>query len=213
MPSAVRQQLLRLVEELPPDPSDADLAPLVQLVSDVAARAPKRASASVKALLRYGGATLESGVRERLAALAVAKSRRMRAFPANSSTESPAPLVGGWYNLARAASRLEIREDTLLRRIDRAENRRRLGYPSWDGYQWKFPSLAVEPETSAMFLARLPEREPLEELLPDWCIREGHSKAPREAKTEEEREALRRRAGHSAPQATRSTDLLEYSTR
>lgn len=193
MPSAVRQQLVQLTSELPNEPTDTDLSALVKLLADVASRAPKRAAASVMALLRHGAPeSLPGAVRQRLAELAVLEVRARRGRPSSSQGEHQ-PVLGSWFSLAHAAARLELREDTLNRRLDRPENRRRYGYPRWDGYQWWLSSPMVEPETSATFLAALPDREPLEELLPDWCIREGHTKAPRDAETDEERVALRRR--------------------
>lgn len=199
MPSPVRQQLLRLTAALPPDPTDPDLQPVTTLLAEVASGAPKRAAASVKALLRHGCAPeLSAATRTRLAELAMLEIGRGRPTDADRPAR---PVFGAWYTVGQAASRLEVRVDTLLRRLEQFENRRRLGYPQWDGYQWRFASLAVEPETSAGFLATLPEHEPLEDLLPDWCVREGQSRAPRDAQTDEERRALRRRALDAAPEA------------
>lgn len=211
MPSATRQQLVGLIAELPQDPSDADLASVVRILSSVAARTPKRPAASVQAMLRYSASALPRRLRDRLAKLAIDNVRDTAAGA--PSNPPPARPTGVWYTLSETAARLVIGDDTLLRRLDHHEHRRRLGYPHWDAYRWHFSSLAVEPETSAKFLAALPEHEPLEELLPDWCIREGQMKAPRDARSEEERHTLLRRADPSPVAATRVASGMEYEAR
>jgi len=199
MPSATRQQLLRLTAALPPVPTDPDLQPVITLLADVASRAPKRAAASVKALLRHGcSPAVSARTQTRLGELALLELGRARPAAENLPSRS---FLGSWYTVGQAAGRIEVRVDTLLRRLEQFDHRRRLGYPQWDGYQWRFSSLAVEPETSAAFLATLPEHEPLEDLLPDWCVREGQSLAPRDAQTDGERQDLRRRARGAAPEA------------
>ena len=136
-------------------------------------------------------------VKERLGELAILRVRNSLAAPANAS--QPTRPAGDWYSSAESAARLNIREDTLLRRLDLPENRRRYGYPRWDGFQWWLSSFAIEPETYAAYMATMPAYEPLEELLPPWCVRQGQSMAPRDARTDREREALLRRATGPSP--------------
>ncbi|HET7552347.1 MAG TPA: hypothetical protein VFK04_13745 [Gemmatimonadaceae bacterium] len=162
----------------------------------------------MQAMLRYSGSALPGRLRDHVAKLAIDNVKEAVAgAPANPPSARPA---GVWYTLSETAARLVIGDETLRRRLDHHEHRRRLGYPHWDAYQWHFSSLAIEPETSAKFLAALPEHEPLEELLPDWCIREGHGKAPRDARSQEERRTLLRRVNLSSLAVTQDASGLEY---
>lgn len=199
MSLAIRRRLLPRIEELPAFPSDTELQPIVQMLADAAQLAERRPLGSLKALLRHVADELAPAVRERLADLATieldARGRRAPPEPPASKTGA-----GAWLSLPEAAARIGIGPGTLLRRLEHPEHRRRLGYPQWDGRQWRFPSPALTPETAAACLALLPEHEPLEELLPDCCIRTGHSASPRDARSDEERKRLSRRAGvHVAP--------------
>ena len=173
------------------EPDEAALAPLVQALADRAASAPKRKMGSVQAHLREHGGGLPAEIRERLVVLTQTELTRREqdqpALPVNDQAASS----GTWYSLKAAAPRLGLREEALADRLHNHKDRRRLGYPRWDGYQWWISSLAIEPATSAAFLATLPAHEGVPELLPDWCTREGQDRAPREAHTDAERLALR----------------------
>lgn len=192
MTYAVRHQLLARIEELPPFPTDTDLAPVVALLADSAQLAAKRPLGSLMALLRHVADALAPAVRERLVDLTTTELDARRRVP-DTYAAAAVPPTGRWYTLPEAAARLGIGSVTLLRRLERPEHRRRLGYPQWDGRQWRFPSPVLDPDTFAAALAALPDQEPLEELLPDWCIRDGREMAPQDARTEEERATLRRR--------------------
>jgi hypothetical protein len=173
------------------EPDDDALAPLVQALADRAASAPTRKMGSVQALLREHGGGLPPEVRERLVVLAQTElARRDRDQVALPVFDQPA-TSGTWYSIKEAAPRLGLREDVLTQRLRNHADRRRLGYPRWDGYQWWISSLAIDPATSAAFLATLPAHEGVPELLPDWCTREGQDRAPREAHTDDKRLALR----------------------
>ncbi len=176
---------------LPIEPDDVALHPLVEALVEYAESAPTRKMGSVQAMLREHGRGLPEEVRGRLVSLTSAElTQRERERPKPQSLNCSAPS-GEWLGLRAAAARLGIREEVLSERLHRPADRRRYGYPRWDGYQWWFSSLAIDPSTSAAFLASMPTHEGVPELLPDWCIREGQERAPRDAKTDEERIALR----------------------
>jgi len=177
---------------LPTEPTEEELAPLVSLLADTVS-CTARPLASLKAYLRHNAGSLSQEVREQIAdRVAADVASRRTTHPAGDSPHS-AP-VGDWYSGPRAAARLQMPWRTLRGRLHLAEHRRRYGYPRWDGYEWKFASLAIEPSTAASFAAALPDVEPLEELLPDWCIRAGHANPPRDAEDEGERRLLMRGA-------------------
>lgn len=189
--SPVKAGLIAMLGTVPSEPTDEDLRPVVEALVEHADSAPTRKMGSAQAMLREHGSRLATDVRERIVALTQAElARREQDRPAMQRND-PAVSGGTWYSIELAAPRLGIQEDVLAKRLHHHEHRRRFGYPRWDGYRWMFSSLMVDPATSAAYLASMPAHEGVPELLPDWCIREGQTRAPRDAKTEEERLALR----------------------
>ena len=80
---------------------------------------------------------------------------------------------GGWLFTWEAAPRLRVQEKTLRERLAKWEQRQALGWPVWDGHQWRIPAWAVDSTRCSVLLATLPSREPLPHLLPDWCDRQA----------------------------------------
>lgn len=171
-PPASARSLRALIHALRPEPTEAELASVVELIAAeaVAARYPDKA---IGALLRHNSASLHRHVRDRIRDAARDAVFRQRSAVATAAATVPARTDGEWLTVREAAPRLRVHEDTLYERLKDPDHRRRLGYPRWDGHQWLIPSLAVNPATAAAFLATVPREEPQQELLPPWCIRQA----------------------------------------
>lgn len=189
--SPIKAVLVAKLRALPSGPSEEEVCSLVEALVEHADGAPTRKMGSAQAMLREHGIGIALNVRQRIVELVQAElAQRDRDRPLAAQAILP-ESGGNWYSIEIAAPRLGIQEDVLAKRLHHHEHRRRFGYPRWDGYRWMFSSLMVDPATSAAYLASMPAHEGVPELLPDWCIREGQTRAPRDAKTEEERLALR----------------------
>jgi hypothetical protein len=125
---------------------------------------------SLGALLRWNASALDTGTRSILREQALSIVKREQAE--QGSTMAEPARFGEWLTVTEAAVRLRIREATLLERLRTWEGRRRLGWPQWDGHRWRISSVAVDPADAASHLASLCVREPLAELLPEWCERQ-----------------------------------------
>lgn len=169
--SSKARSLRALILSLPTEPSEAELAPVVEVIAADAAPA-KYPDKAIGALLRHNAASLRRHVRDRIRVAARDAVFQQRNALAASAVVMPVRPDGEWLTVREAAPRLRIHEGTLYERLKDPEHRRRLGYPRWDGHQWLISSLAVDPATAAAFLATLPDGEPLLELLPPWCIRQ-----------------------------------------
>lgn len=183
-------ELRELFASLPPESDDQELDHLVRILADRVSTAD-RPRASLKAYMRHNAQALPPELRERIVDLVHQETGRRKSVRPMPDIQSP---VGEWYTGPRAAGRLGLHWTTLKDKLRHYEHRRRYGYPHWTGHEWRFSSLAIEPATAVAFAASLPAHEPLEELLPVWCMREGHTRAPREALDETERAVLSRRA-------------------
>lgn len=83
--------------------------------------------------------------------------------------ESPTTDEGEWLTAREAAELLQVRRRVLVERLHNWEERKRYGWPWWDGHRWHFCSLALKPMSRAIHLSSLPDDEPQPELLPSWC--------------------------------------------
>jgi hypothetical protein len=158
--------LLRQVAS--PSATAADLeAAVAALLERAAARQhPLKAAA---ALLRThrdaAGLTepLEAALMERVGAWHRARQREAAPIATTATAE--------YCGEEQAAAILGISAAVLRTQLGDPLRRRAYGYPEWNGTEFRFALAAVRTETKHGFLAALPEREPLEELLPDWCRR------------------------------------------
>lgn len=167
--------LKRILADLSVDPDAVNDAVAVQtLVDRIADRShPDMALAALmrwnvpKAMSAARREALQERVREALAA-----RRREDMHAAETRGRTPEP-GGSWLTVDDVVRDYltHLRAETLLERLRTWEGRRRLGYPQWDGYRWLISSLAVDPATSAAYLAAQPAHEPIADLLPSWCER------------------------------------------
>jgi len=70
-----------------------------------------------------------------------------------------------------AAALLGVCRAELRRLMVDPGQRRAHGWPVWDGSGFRFPALALKAASKATFVVGLPEQEPYEDLLPEWCRR------------------------------------------
>lgn len=162
-------RILPLLRQLAaPSATAADLEAAVLAITDRAAvrSHPLKAAA---ALLRThrGSAGLTEPLETALMAR-VAAWHRARQREASPISSTPAAEYCGE---ARAAAILGISEAVLRTQLGDPLRRRAYGYPEWDGSEFRFALAALRPETKHAFIAALPEREPLDEMLPEWCRR------------------------------------------
>lgn len=168
-------------------------APLRALLADLTPASPREAIASISelladlvesrthpdmaigALFRHNAPnTLDRSVLEtvREEALALLDQRRATGTQLAAAAQID-ERDGGWLFTWEAAPRLRVQEKTLRERLAKWEQRQSLGWPVWDGHQWRIPAWAVDSTRSAALLATLPAREPLPHLLPEWCERQA----------------------------------------
>lgn len=82
---------------------------------------------------------------------------------ANNHRPSSVPVQpAGWLTPAEAASQLSVPLQWVLERLETTEARRLLGYPWFDGRRWHIPAAACDSNTRSLFLSKLPDEEPRE---------------------------------------------------
>ena len=161
------QQPRALLRALSSAPASAELKEAAACIADACAgkRYPSKACGAV---LRNHGGDLAPRVRSQLKELVEEELEARRDLSTLSVVNVPARA---WLSVQEAASLLRLHESTLLERMRQRDGRRRMGWPLWDGHRWLIAPQAIDPDTSAVFLAKLPETEPLADLLPNWCER------------------------------------------
>lgn len=155
-----------LITALGEIPSAAELHQAAACIADACAgkRYPSKACG---ALLRNHGGALAPRVRAQLKQLV---EQELEAQRDGSPPVAAVPPLA-WLSVQEAATILRLHPSTLAERLRQRDGRRRLGWPQWDGHRWLIAPQAIDPNTSAVFLAKMPEAEPLASLLPDWCER------------------------------------------
>lgn len=167
MPS-LRRQLLPLLQQLPARPSADDCARIAELLAE-ACRARQQPKKALAVTLRHLGPAVSPQVQRLLLDLV---SERLTVYRPAAPSEPQAP-VGRWLSLHESAAALDLHPNTLAERLRQPHYRRLYGWPVWDGHQWRFASVAVDPATAIAHLATLPTDEPpaVESMLPAWCHR------------------------------------------
>jgi hypothetical protein len=161
-----RPDLSLLLRGLPSFPSSSDLAPIIDLVvahAEVRAHPLKSAAALLR---KHRGGT---GVSDEVIA-SISKAAKQRILSSRRARATPR-IDAEHCGEATAAALLGIPREQLRQRLIDPGQRRALGYPDWDGTEFRFPLLALRGATRHASLAALPEAEPLPELLPPWCRR------------------------------------------
>lgn len=166
--SSLEQRLSRVVQDGSEEHVRSCAEALVRATELRAVRYPRKSFAATIRHNRPDG--LSDATRRRLIEAAVQLADEAREQPAE--VESRRSRKGEWMTAREAAEILQIRRRVLVERLHHWEERKRYGWPWWDGHRWNFCSLALEPASRASHLSSLPEVEPQSELLPHWCERQ-----------------------------------------
>lgn len=160
--------LIPLLRSLPPLPTHQDVSQAVEALARQSAlkRQPLK---SIAAYLRTHRAAAEL-TDEAVEAIMIAARRVVEAQLLEAP---PAPSEAEYCGEDRAAAILGISAGELRTLLIDPLQRRAHGYPLWTGREWRFPLTALRPATRPTYIASLPDAEPLEELLPEWCRRSG----------------------------------------
>lgn len=152
-------------------PSPDLITATAQLLADHVASRPQPDMA-VGALFRHNAPSLSPDLKQTIREEALAIIRARSAAAERQCLASHVEEDGGWLVVHEAAPRLRLQERTLLERLKQWQYRRMYGWPRWDGHRWLMPALAADSSRAAAFLASQPARDPLEDLLPEWCERQ-----------------------------------------
>jgi hypothetical protein len=72
---------------------------------------------------------------------------------------APTPS-GNWLSVEQAAAMLRKTSRTIRDWLETDDGRRRLGWPWFDGREWQIPEPAINPDSRAEYMGRLPADEP-----------------------------------------------------
>lgn len=163
------KSLAERISELAPTDEKA-ISGAAIAVARQAAAAPSSGRKSLALLRRHALAkAVRVDVVDQVIAMAEAEFERLMR-EATSAGGAEVPAVP-WFTVEATADALGesvARIRTWLRSVD---GRRRLGWPWWDGHQWRIPEPAVNPMTRPAYMATLPDEEPPAHArtLPRWC--------------------------------------------
>jgi len=174
-PDSPRIMKCSFIKSLVPDiagetASDTVLAPAADALAK-ACRERDQPKKSLASFVRSAKADVPPQMLDRIHELTIERiDRIVVASPAPAKSPS-----GVWLDIAGAAGILNLRRATLTDRLKQYKYRQLYGWPFWDGHQWWFSSMAVDPATRAESLATLPAREPIAHaaMLPEWCEQHG----------------------------------------
>lgn len=162
-------KLRALLGALPKSPSTDDLSPVAEALAQACGtRAQPR-----KSLVLYLRNVKNAAPAAVLGALSDLVIESLDRASCVASTTIPA-TSGAWIDVSEAARVFSLQRATLTERLKLPDYRHLYGWPHWDGHQWWFSSVALNPDTRIEFLARLPKREPDAHvaMLPPWCVRQ-----------------------------------------
>jgi hypothetical protein len=164
-----QQQLVTdLLRALPKRPSAAQFEAVLDALV-LSALAAKKPLMAIGATLRHCPEELDPAVRVRLrneASARVAKPRQSVDVP-----EAVAANPREWLTAREAAVLWGCTLAVLYDRLRSPANRRRLGWPVWDGFRWFIAAAVFDPWRRAALLLAQPDEEPLPDLLPATCER------------------------------------------
>lgn len=67
---------------------------------------------------------------------------------------------GDWLSVEQTAGKLRKSTRTIRDWLETEDGRRRLGWPWFDGREWQIPEPAINPDSRAEYMNRLPADEP-----------------------------------------------------
>jgi hypothetical protein len=164
-----QQQLVRdLLCALPKRPNDSQFEAAVDALA-LSALAAKKPLMAIGATLRHCGAGLDEAVRKRLR-----HEANSRVLQRSQPIEVPDAVKANpreWLTAREAAVLWGCTLAVLYDRLRSPAQRRRLGWPVWDGSRWLIAAAVLDPWRRAAFILAQPDEEPLADLLPATCER------------------------------------------